>query len=358
MLRMLVLQGKDAVIHKFHSVRPMAEQMQGANLPFLLSIGLRGEDCSQAYQCCQKLCGNTVLKAGGVPDEAREVATASDGAGVGSRDRVEEKQQQLIYISEAQLTNRHNICYINSFALLWAWAGGHSDFQLAAGTAANALLMLCQGDRRLDLLQLRPWMQLFEGWQDLHLQHDVCEWASFLLAKVKPNGFRGAWQSRFEAERLHIRDQGHFWQPLLVRIPSSPASGCGLRDVMVNWCHGQEARHAFLTPPQCLCICLSRFKQEAEREIKLTTVVSLRDRVVPLPVFDNKVDVEISTTPYEILGAIVHYGDTIQRGHYRAFLRSSARWLITDDDCLSRPATDSDILHLQSNWYLLWLQRC
>ena len=34
----------------------------GANLPFLLSIGLRGEDCSQAYQCCQKWCGNTVLK--------------------------------------------------------------------------------------------------------------------------------------------------------------------------------------------------------------------------------------------------------------------------------------------------------
>ena len=55
-------------------------------------------------------------EAGGVPDEAREAATTSDGAGFGPRDRVEEKQQQLIYISEAQLTNRHNICYINSFA--------------------------------------------------------------------------------------------------------------------------------------------------------------------------------------------------------------------------------------------------
>ena len=210
-------------------------------------------------------------------------------------------------------------------------------------------------------MQLRPWMKLFEGWRDLHLQHDVCEWASFLLAEVKPSGFRGAWQSRFEAERLHIKDQGHCWQPLFVRIPSTPASGCGLRDVMVNWCHGQEARHAFLTPPQCLCIGLSRFKQEAEKEIKLTTVVSLSDRVVhvvPLPVFDNKVDVEISTIPYEILGAIVHYGDTLQRGHYRALLRSNAHWIITDDDCLSRPATESDISHLQSNWYLLWLKRC
>ena len=57
-----LLDKAEDLVHKFHSVRPLAEQMEGDTLPFLLSISTRGALADRTFELFRKLEGNTVLR--------------------------------------------------------------------------------------------------------------------------------------------------------------------------------------------------------------------------------------------------------------------------------------------------------
>ncbi|CAE7653167.1 unnamed protein product [Symbiodinium sp. CCMP2592] len=56
--RLIHLVEQDALIHKFHATRPLAQQYQSDILTFLLAVGNRGEAADQLYSTLLGLCNN------------------------------------------------------------------------------------------------------------------------------------------------------------------------------------------------------------------------------------------------------------------------------------------------------------
>ncbi|CAE7519242.1 unnamed protein product [Symbiodinium sp. CCMP2592] len=61
-IKQALFDKSEELVHKFHSVRPLAEQMEGDTLPFLLSISTRGALADRTFELFRKLEGNTVLR--------------------------------------------------------------------------------------------------------------------------------------------------------------------------------------------------------------------------------------------------------------------------------------------------------
>ncbi|CAE7384296.1 unnamed protein product [Symbiodinium microadriaticum] len=57
-----LLDKTEELVHKFHSGLPLAEQMEGDTLPFLLSISTRGALADRTFELFRMLEGNTVLR--------------------------------------------------------------------------------------------------------------------------------------------------------------------------------------------------------------------------------------------------------------------------------------------------------
>ena len=57
---------------------------------------------------------------------------------------------------------------------------------------------------------------------------------------------------------------------------------------------------------------------------------------------------------YKALAGVIHLGDRITSGHYRALLQHGAQWYLADDgvEAVTTPMCE----HITRNVYVLWLQ--
>ena len=211
----------------------------------------------------------------------RTSSEAATGQSAGGRnpataEQVKQAQRQVLNI---RLQNQRNVCYcyINSLALLWAWASTfHTDFSQVAGAATSALRALLTGKGLLDLLGPLPWRRFFQGWHNIRLQHDLHEWHTHVFDQVQSQFLRGSWHAKLLS--LELRDSSEMFAPILM-TPPSHLQECSLQRVVDQW-SAQEAMHALNEPPQFMCVCLTRFGYSDGVAFKLTMPMSLQTTTI------------------------------------------------------------------------------
>ena len=48
----------------------------------------------------------------------------------------------------------------------------------------------------IQVLRSLPWLLVLRAWGDVHRQHDVAEFARYLLPRISPMGMYGCWEAR------------------------------------------------------------------------------------------------------------------------------------------------------------------
>ena len=60
--QMKVMAGREGVVHRLHSTRPLSAQMQSNTVVFLLEIGIRSTEATDVYQALEVFQGLTALQ--------------------------------------------------------------------------------------------------------------------------------------------------------------------------------------------------------------------------------------------------------------------------------------------------------
>lgn len=326
------------------AINQHARGASGSDLPALQKVG--------GQHGAQDRGGSTSWRA---PQAPATGATTGGGHGAAADEQVRKTQRQVLGI---RLRNPHNICYINAFALLWAWAYASTDtsrLEQLTGRAKPALRAMLQSTGVVNILDSFAWRFLLTGWTRVAEQHDVSEWIQHVMFQVDPLSFAGTWQARLNLDgSLHVRDAAEAKIPVILKLTTGAAEYT-LQDLFDGWSSTEEAVRGFSYFPQDFCCCVARFDFSSDAQ-KLRNPVSLIEPEVRVPCFIDNDTVELQYASFQVLGAIAHYGDSIRNGHYRAFLRQKECWYVTDDNTKARKAKAADMLDLWSNCYVIWLR--
>eukprot|EP00039_Didymoeca_costata_P006678 m.92343 g.92343 ORF g.92343 m.92343 type:complete len:483 (+) comp13347_c0_seq2:281-1729(+) len=108
-------------------------------------------------------------------------------------------------------------------------------------------------------------------------------------------------------------------------------------------CSYQEAekRMRIKELPKVLAIHLKRFRYNTE----INSFTKLSERVVfpfELRLFNTTDDAESADQVYDLLGAVIHVGSQLSRGHYISIVKHDGTWLLFDDAAV-QPIDESEI---------------
>ena len=315
--------------------------------------------------------GDTLSLLSDVPDR-RSPSTRNPEALPSDRQDV---QSSLFLVLHLALHNPDNICYQNSFALALIWTYLHTHLQegrehgRGRGTITEAFCSAILTLRPTALASLQVWKDLLRGWRQPHRQHDVCEFACFVLAKLRPNMLQGEWSARRHDSELGEFDHGCLFNPIPLRIPANAHS---IQDCIHSW--NDQARttaHALTHAVDVVVIQLARFAQLSGGRYRKFTGQIVDLHHIRMPVFSN--GLQSQWLPFSLCAGIVHIGRSPFSGHYRAFLRTERTM---SRDCSLRPhpdqpdatyfaddgipavlATDADWSFIHRNAYMLWYVR-
>ena len=233
-----------------------------------------------------------------------------------------------------RLRNPHSLCYLN--------AGVHSlvhFLEVIRSEDYSALVQVCrqaQNSGRVLSLHLQLVVRsLFQGWRFTNVQRDCAE---LLFQAVDLRS--GSW-SQWERRDQHdvVREVGAC--PILLRIPTENATT--LQELVDYWI--SDDGHRSLTAVRPLMIQLGRSTEHGKNH----TNVSFSDRVA-LPV---RTDMGVEQRSFRAVSGVIHLGERITSGHYRAVLRQGSQWYITDDGVRQYLPV---WVHLTQQIYVIWLQ--
>ena len=101
------------------------------------------------------------------------------------------------------LRNYGNTCYQNAFALSWVWACAanhavqewrqNNGYRLGNGEPILSALLT---KRPRGLSSIFAWSQVLHQWRRPQDQHDVGEFATHVLSRLKPAYMTGQWVAR------------------------------------------------------------------------------------------------------------------------------------------------------------------
>ena len=103
------------------------------------------------------------------------------------------------------------------------------------------------------------WRDLLRGWRQPRRQHDVCEFACFVLDKLRPSMLHGEWSARRHDPMLGEFAHGCLFNPIPLCIPDNAHS---IQDCIHSW--NDQARttaHALTHTVEVVVIQLARFTQ-------------------------------------------------------------------------------------------------
>ena len=270
-------------------------------------------------------------------------------------------RKALQSVLRLSFVNTGNTCYMNSFCIAALWAviveSGERDFHMGRlNIAFHALLK--QQKNRVSVTGLVPWRLALMDWSQPHIQHDVVEFASYVLEQAAA-AFDGAWEARVVDRDVdpvcRTVDGGVLHTPISLELVDSGS----LQQGVLDW-HHQAFLYALSRPPRILCIRLSRFCIRDGRVCKVHTTMELRPHLcIEMPVFVDAHTVHLSCHRYVLVAGIYHLGVCPDAGHYRAFVsgfseRNKKMFHVFDDNAQAVIATDSDVQTICRNCYLLF----
>ena len=283
-------------------------------------------------------------------------------------------QGTLLAVLHLALENNGNTCYQNSFvlALLWTYISTGTQARRGHGGRGFVMQALCDGilhNMSSSLYSLQAWRDLIRDWHNPHLQHDVCEFACYALARLRPAMLQGEWLARCMDPELRDTDHGSLFSPIPMRIPPNAQA---VQDCIHLWNDQDQASvHALTHSTNAVIIQLARFtRRSGGRYRKYTGSIPEMQNIL-MPVFTD--ELQTQWVPFTLCAGIIHIGRSPFSGHYRAFLLSDetssgvgsrephpdqyANAFITDDWIPAEAATDMDWSLIQHNAYMLWYVR-
>ena len=240
--------------------------------------------------------------------------------------------------------------------------------QILLGPLGSSLRSLAQAGRTVDVWSLLPWIQATRTWPSPRRQHDIAEFLSYLRPKLNATLITGRWGtagSTAPHRALEVVDDGCTWPLLLAARPASapddptPYQECSLQDLISCW-HDQAEPRALLSPPQFCAIQVGRFDNTTEGVCIKTDFQLSLESAVHIPAFHANLQ-DVSFVKYEVRACAVHLGSTPTSGHYRSVLMQSdgvlKRSLYTDDNATALKVKSSELVGIQRNAYIVFLQR-
>ena len=263
------------------------------------------------------------------------------------------------WLRQAILTNRTNVCYLNSVAFSLAWfihCTPRWQSQLCP-TGRLALTAVTTGPFPLNLLRCPPWQRLLQEWAQPTRQHDAAELLLHLSTLLGPQLFEGAWESRRqELNLIRALDGGSCAAAVTLELPGRN-DNASLQQLLQSW-HHQHAIHALLHPPQLLIIRLSRFVATRRSYRKHTGQVRWGS-TVNVPFFADST-LRAQEIEYQILAVVCHRGPLATSGHYTAILHQPTQAWLCDDNTRPKPwppDSSSQGQYSSSQAYLLICRR-
>ena len=265
------------------------------------------------------------------------------------------------------LHNPTNLCYLHStiYAVYWTMlqarlhhAGMPSLPQVFTKLCPKDLSSSRSSTDRVQVLRLLPWSIVLRAWRNAHRQHDVAEFAMYLLPRISPVGMSGCWEARnYTDAGVVTLDSGSLETP----IPLHPNAGATihLQQSLEGWSSQARARYALCHAPQILCLQLMRNCQQGESVRKDARPLEGLSGVLQLPMYQGAHTLSTALQPYQVAAVQHHYGETPVTGHYRSLLCgrkffAEGRCWLTDD---GKPAqsTQLESSALSTTAYLIWL---
>lgn len=118
----------------------------------------------------------------------------------------------------------------------------------------------------------------------------------------------------------------------------------------------------FAQPKKYACIILEKFKTKVKsqnpyrtKEIKTTTQVTVPD------IIDIPIDAQKATKRYELIGVVVHRGQSTAGGHYVAYIKDQYEqhnpWYLCNDSRITKPTPEERKREIDLNGYMLFYKK-
>ena len=257
--RSLTLLGNSNLIHRFRATRPLALEYEANILTFLMLVNDGAPDGLQCHPAHAH-----EIRQGETPPPAAGASTPARSQQPPPGDQPTQQQflgqslhrEPKLRPTPVYLRNPHNVCYLNASLTGLLWAGEIAEQPADCfGVRASAFRALTTGTARKPVYVpgLFNWASLLQGWRNLTQQQDAAEFSDFLLERLLPPAFQGAWEARLnDGSGTECRDRG-FVPPSLPLPLTVPESTVSLQALVDAW-HHQEATFAFTRAPR-FCSC-------------------------------------------------------------------------------------------------------
>ena len=318
-------------------------------------------------------CVGTALQLGHLaPGGSPAQNTGAEAGSVGE----EASGHALRQVLTLRLHNTGNSCYQNAFIMSWLWAtvkayasevGGHIDDRIGRCLGLVNALLMGRFDR---LTKVFAWSAILQQWPRPQQQHDIGEFATHALPRLRSTVMRGMWYARAGIPASRDVDRGPLHLPILMPIPTD---ACTIQQCVEAWCH-QEDVHALGNASPLLLVQLGRFRHRAHRHVRKYKGVIELDGIINMPVYTNDSSLDVVRMPYRVIAGAFHVGNTPSSGHYRAMLseagdamghrnpgvplRALENAYETDDGRIPRKLEHSEQHLVLTNTYLVWLLKC
>ena len=201
-----------------------------------------------------------------------------------------------------RLRNPHSLCYLNAGVLSlvhFLEVTGLSDYA--------ALVQVCRqaqgADRELCLSQQLVVRSMFAGWRFSSVQRDCAELLTQALAQRQ--GLWSEWELRDMLQE--VRETGA--SPIILPLPDS--GELTLQALVDQWCSSGGDRS--LTSSKPVMVQFGRSTEHGKNHPSISF-----DGSVHFPV---RRDAGVETCVFDVLSGVVHIGQRVTSGHYRAILK-------------------------------------
>ena len=229
-------------------------------------------------------------------------------------------------------------CFANVVVISLAWmallANGDDSSQWVHGF--ELLRNIFNANHRLmDLPKFGPFVWLLLGdWsvESFQAQHDVCEFAIYILHIMQPQFLHCSWVTRparlAPGDDIMPSEKGSRYTPVQLAYADHTSDSCQLQTLIDLWNDRQGLCRAIEEVGFQLILMLDRYNPETQT--KCQQKIGISNNRVRFPCFHNS-DGDVGYDIFEICAIIYHLGNSPLSGHYRTALRYQQHWMIYDD---------------------------
>ena len=243
-----------------------------------------------------------------------------------------------------KLHNPQNHCYLNALVYCLAALEKHANRCILPAAFRNA---------QTPLSAMRELGFHMMGWHRPHQQHDVGEFADFLLPKLRMYDQTYTWSARqfLEGEFRHT-DSGTLRACL--SLSTIDPSGPDVQTLIQRWHQQQSSMHALHSPPPWLFVQLPRATRSPEGPSKSSEAYIIPQELL-LPSFCDTVTLNVRWVTYRLLACVTHHGPHLCAGHYRTLVRVGQTSWILDDARKAAKASAQQLEEASTCMYVLLL---